>query len=160
MHRHSVAILCLLTVLLLTVAARAEVHMTNTEQGMTGATTVRLVIPSSYTVTIPGSMSIPYGTASTPMTIGVSSMKTGPDQAIRIAVDSARGELRPEDGSASIPYVLLHEGEAFSSALYASAGETQLSLDIAMEDWFEAAAGEYAGTVTFRVSVVSQEVGQ
>lgn len=161
MRKRISTILCLLTVLLLTATTTVgEVFLTNTEHGMTGTTTVRLTIPVSYTVAIPASMSIPYGATSTPMTIGVSSIKIGSHQAVQIAVDSAKGKLLPESGNSTIPYMLLCDGNAFSRALYTAVDETQLSLDIAPEGWFEADAGEYTGTITFYVSLEAQEVAQ
>lgn len=161
MRKHKVVILCLLTVMLLTaVTTVGEVYLTNTEHGMTGMTTVKLVIPASYTVNIPAAMDIPYGATSTPMTIGVSSIKIGSHQAVKIAVDSAKGRLLPESGNTLIPYKLLCDGKEFSRALYTTVDDTQLSLDIALEDWFEADAGEYTGTITFHVSLEDQEVAQ
>jgi len=161
MRKAKFVILCLLAVLLLTtVATEAEVYMTNTEHGMTGTTTVRLVIPSSYTVEIPASLPISYGAESTPMTIGVSSMHIGSNQAVKIAVDSARGKLLQTGGRGAIPYVLLCDGAEFGSKAYTEVGQTQLSFDITLEDWYSADAGEYTGTVTFQVSVVNREVGQ
>lgn len=161
MHKHKVVIICLLTVMLLiTTTAVGEVFLTNTEHGMTGTTTVRLVIPSSYIVEIPATVSIPYGATSTPMTIGVSSMELGSQQSVKISVDSAKGKLLQENGNDAIPYVLTSNSMAFSSVLYPSAGQTQLSIDIALEDWYKADAGEYTGMVTFHVSVENQGVKQ
>lgn len=161
MHKRKVVILCLLILMLLTATTTVgEVFLTNTEHAMTGTTTVRLTIPVSYTVTIPATVSIPYGATSTPMAIGVSSIKIGSHQAVQIAVDSAKGRLLPESGNTLIPYKLLCNGKEFSRALYTTEDETQLSLDIALEDWFEADAGEYTGTITFHVSLEDQEVAQ
>ena len=152
---------CLLSVLLAAVPmAAAENVMTNTEQGMTGTTVVRLVIPAVYTVEIPASLDIAYGAEATPLTIGVSSMNVGSDKAVKIAVDSASGSLLQEGGSGAIPFALRREGEAFAGEVYTGAGQTQLSVDIALVDWFNAAAGEYGGAVTFRVSVEDREVAQ
>lgn len=161
MNKHKMLILCLLAVLLLApFSAMAENQMTNTEHGMTGTTVIQLVIPAGYTVEIPAELPIPYGAASTPMTIGVSSMGLGSEQAVKIAVDSAQGSLFQSGGSGAIPFLLRCEGTEFSSELYTQVGQTQLSVDIAMEDWYQADAGNYAGTVTFRVSVEDQEVTQ
>ena len=81
-------------------------------------------------------------------------------EAVKIAVDSASGSLLQEGGSGAIPFALRREGEAFAGEVYTGAGQTQLSVDIALEDWFNAAAGEYGGAVTFRVSVEDREVAQ
>lgn len=161
MNKRNIVILCLLTVLLLTpFSACAENFMTNAGHGMTGTTVVRLVIPSSFIVEIPAELSIPYGVESTPMTIGVSSVKIGSEQVVKIAVDSARSKLLQNGGKSEIPFVLRVDGEEFSDAQYSKADQTQLSVDIALEDWYNADAGEYAGAVTFRVSVEDQEVTQ
>ena len=161
MRTYKMAVLCLLAVLLLTpFSAKAESYMTNSEHGMTGTTTVRLVIPSAYTVEIPALVSIPYGAASTPMTIGVSSMELGSENSVKIAVNSPRGSMLKSGGDGEIPFILLKNGEAFSSELYSDIGQTQLSVDIAMEAWYQAEAGEYAGAVTFQVSVEEREVTQ
>lgn len=161
MHKHKVVILCLLTVLLLIrTTAVGDVRLTNTEHGMTGTTTVRLVIPSSYVVEIPATVSIPYGATSTPLTIGVSSIELGSRQVVEITADSSSGTLVQESGNDTIPFTLSCNGEAFSSVCYSYPKQTQLSIDIALEDWYSADAGEYSGIVTFRVSVGRQEVAQ
>ena len=158
LKRKVVMLFLLAALLMLPFPTGAEVCITNTEHGMTGTTVVRLVIPSGYIVEIPASLSIPYGAEATPMAVGVSSMELGPQKSVRIAVDSARGLLLQAGGNGEIPYVLQQEGTEFSSWLYNAAGQTQLSVNIALEDWFEAAAGEYTGALTFRVSVEDQEV--
>lgn len=161
MHKLKSFLLCLVSVTLLMIFnTKAEVYMTNTEHGMTGSTTVRLVIPSAYIVEIPASVSIPYGTESTPMSIGVSSMELGSQKAVRIAVDSAKGNLLQNDGIDQIPFVLMHEGTEFSKVLYNEAGQTQLNVDITLNNWYKADAGVYTGIVSFQVSVVAQEVNQ
>jgi len=63
-------------------------------------------------------------------------------------------------GDGEIPFILLKNGETFSSELYSDIGKTQLSVDIAREAWYQAEAGEYAGAVTFQVSVEEREVTQ
>lgn len=159
MRKLKFVVLCLLAVVLLAPSfAGAEVLMNG--QVMTGSTLVRLIIPGTYVVEIPATLNIPYEAESTPLTIGVSSMEMGPEQAVKIAVDSARGNLLRADGNGLIPYVLMLEDEAFGSMLYSQPGQTELSVQIALADWYKAAAGEYAGTVTFRVSMEVQEVEQ
>lgn len=153
-------LLCLLTVMpLVAFVAQAEVYMTNTEHGMTGTTTVRLVIPSAYIVEIPATVSIPYGAESTPMSIGVSNMELG-SKTVKIAVDSSNGNLLQRNGQGKIPFVLMREGDEFSSAHYSTTGQTLLNVAIALNDWYNADAGEYTGTVTFHVSVEDQGVNQ
>lgn len=160
MHKLKNLLLCLLSAtLLMTFNTKAEVYMTNAEYGMTGTTTVRLVIPSSYIVEIPATVSIPYGAESTPVTIGVSSMNLG-TKAVKIAVDSAKGNLLQNEGSDQIPFVLMHEGAEFAHDLFNEAGETQLSVDITLNDWYKADAGVYTGMISFQVSVEDQGVNQ
>lgn len=159
MRKQKIIIVFLLALLLITpFPVRADGYMTNTESNTTASTIVRLVIPSSYVVEIPAALSIPYAAESTPMAIGVSSIALEARQAVKIAVASARGKLLQTGGSAEIPFVLLCEGNEFASKLYASPEQTELNIVIALNDWFKAAAGEYAGTVTFQVSVAEQEV--
>ena len=160
MHKLKNLLLCLLSAtLLMTFNTKAEVYMTNAEYGMTGTTTVRLVIPSAYIVEIPATVSIPYGAESTPMSIGVSSMELG-SKTVKIALNSAQGNLLQRNGQGKIPYVLLHEGVEFNSIHYTSAGQTLLNIAIALRDWYSAEAGEYTSTVTFHVSVEDQGVSQ
>ena len=157
MRKRKIVILCLLTVLLLTTASTVgEVYMTGTDAAMTGSTTVRLVIPSSYTVQIPATVDIPYGVTSTPITIGVSSMQLGSSKAIEIAPASSMGVLRTESSSATIPYVLDLQG----CVRFTDPGTEELHLIIDQYDWYEAAAGEYTGAITFQVSVVDREVAE
>lgn len=156
--RKLITLILLAALLMIPLSTGAEVCLTNTEHGMTGTTVVRLTIPASYMVEIPASMEIPYGAQSTPMHVGVSQMELGQKKAVRIAVENAEGSLLQTDGTGAIPYVLLHEGEAFASELYTAVGQTQLEVAIALEDWFEAAAGEYTGAITFRVAVEDREV--
>ena len=107
MLKRKLVILCLLTVMLLTeVTTVGEGHRASTGMGMTSKTTVKLVIPSNYTVQIPAVLDIPYGALSTPMTIGVGSINVGSGKAVEITVDSAEGVLTNADGSHVIPYIL------------------------------------------------------
>lgn len=163
MDKHKCLILCLLVVLcsiLTTSSAEVIISNSNNVPIMSGNTVVRLVIPSAYTVEIPALVSIPYGAASTPMTIGVSSMELGSENSVKIAVNSPQGSMLKSGGDGEIPFILLKNGEMFSSELYSDIGKTQLSVDIAREAWYQAEAGEYAGAVTFQVSVEEREVTQ
>lgn len=162
MNKRNVLILCLLAVLCCTLMlpTGAEVILDNAGHGMTGTTTVRLVITGTYTVTIPAELPIVYGAESTTMRIEASNVAVGSKQAVEVAVEDAAGELAQTGGPGTIPYKLLCDGEAFTRAVFAQTGAVQVDVAISLEDWFSAAAGEYTDTVTFRVGLTEQEVAQ
>lgn len=159
MSKRKLIILCLLAVLccVLVTSAADEFILSNAANVLEGNTTVKLTIPSYYTVQIPAELPISYGVEATSLTIGVSSMRIGSNKALKIETEAPDGVLLQTGGNGSIPYSFRDGASFFDSAVFTELGEKEISIEIALDDWYSAAAGEYTGTVTFLVSVVNQQ---
>lgn len=159
MSKRKFVILFLLAVLccVLVTSAADEFILSNAANVLEGNTTVKLTIPSYYTVQIPAELPITYGAENTSMALGVSSMFIGSTKALQIAPESAEGALLQTGGSGKIPYTLLQDAAPFEGVTFTELGEKNINVNIALDDWYSAAAGEYTGTVTFLVSVVNQQ---
>ena len=129
-------------------------------------TKIRVTVESSYQLTIPAKTDIFYGQTSTPLN-GILKV-TGnvlPDEAVQVTASA--GALHNDMKNADLPYslVTLKDGQPFVSAIWdeeelrdglnGGAGKTlELSISITKENWNQAAAGTYEGTVTFTAGLL------
>lgn len=119
--------------------------------------TVTTAIEPTYTVSIPANTGIALNATSTPFgAIEVTAAQLNPGKVIKVTV--AAGELKnTEDNAKTIPYKVMTNTGEFTSAEYTAVGQkTDLTLDIELNDWNRAFAGNYSGTVTFTVAYVDK----
>lgn len=111
-------------------------------------------IDPTYTVTIPANTAVSFNAVNTSFgEIKLTAAQLDPGKKVKVAL-SASGTLKnAKDPSKTLPYKILNGDAEFTSATYATAGDsTALTIHIAQEDWNKAHAGDYADTVTFTIS--------
>ena len=116
-------------------------------------------ITPTYVVSIPDNTSVAFNATQTSFgSIEVIKAQIEPDKQIKVSLtaDTADGSfnlVNSADETKAIPYTVNGEDGAFSSGVYTKAGDkTDLTINIAQEDWNAAYAGSYSGTVIFTVS--------
>ena len=115
---------------------------------------IKTSIAPTYTVTIPADVTVEFNAETTTFgQIKVDSAQIEPDKCIKVSLTTG-GELKNTvDDTKVIPYTIKSGENAFTSATYLKAGDsTDLTINIATDDWNKAYAGEYSDTVTFEVS--------
>ena len=120
----------------------------------TATATIKTSVAPKYTVSIPADVTVAFNATTTDFgSIEVTSAQIDPDKCIKVALTSD-GELNNTADSAKvIPYTVTAGGATFTSATYDATGDkTDLTINIAQDDWNKAYAGEYSDTVTFTVS--------
>lgn len=152
MRKTTLCLLVLFGLFFAFAAGAEETFLSNAAQVYTGTTTVSLTIEEKYTVVIPPSLPLVYGTEETPLTLAVSGLDLTPGYAVRIAVESPEGALTQVGGDGRIPYTLTGPDGPFTEKVTRTEGEFPLSVTVGAEDWFAAPAGEYDGLITFSVS--------
>ncbi len=153
MRKHHFSFSCLLVLTLFFYPSSAEeTILSNAEQVYTGTTFVSLTIEEKYTVTIPPSIPITYGTEQTDLTVGVTDLDLTQGYSLRVAVESPEGALQQTDGDGRIPYALKDANGLFGETITRETGEIPLTVNISQRDWFAAPAGNYEGQITFSVS--------
>lgn len=120
-----------------------------------GQTFLSAHVEPYYTVTIPVDKVIPYGATRTEIgSLVLTDALLEWNHGVQV---EAFGHGALYNGTAKLPYVLSREEEPFSKVVFYSVGEAApLTVDIAGEDWNQAAAGTYTDTITFRVSYVEK----
>lgn len=121
-------------------------------------TIIRTEVAQSYTVIIPPEVVIPFEQEETPLTIQVTEMhlQAAQDPAkvnrLKVTVEPRKGTLKNSVNAAlTIPYAI---GTAEGGDLFfGETGKQDMTVRIAQSDWNRAAAGEYADTITFTVTI-------
>jgi|AKZA01.1.fsa_nt_gi hypothetical protein len=124
------------------------------------ATELTTTVESAYTLEIPANNGITYGVEST--AIGEVSV-TGnvlPTDAVTVTATTDAFKNQSQSGVEDVPFTLRDtSGDVFTGATWNGAeinGQTkaiELSVDITPADWQAAAAGTYAGSITFTAAI-------
>lgn len=136
------------------VTAFAATITQDTSDPKTTDTVISTSVKPTYTVTIPADVNVPFNAETTSFgQIKVDSAQIDPDKCIKVSL-TTDGKLKNNvDETKVIPYTVKSGENAFTSATYLKAGDsTDLTINIATDDWNKAYAGEYSDTVTFEVS--------
>ena len=134
-------------------AFAAQINQDTPEPKKTDAV-IKTSIAPTYTVTIPADVTVEFNAETTTFgQIKLDSAQIEPDKCIKVSL-TTDGELNNKvDKAKVIPYTVKSGENSFTSANYLSAGDsTDLTINIATDDWNKAYAGEYTDTVTFEVS--------
>lgn len=121
--------------------------------------TISTMVAPTYTVSIPANITVGFNDESTDFgAIKVTSARIDPDKCIKVSI-ATDGELNnKKDAEKVIPYTVNEKGgNKFTSATYTALGEqTNLTVNIAKDDWNKAYAGEYEDTVTFNIDYIAK----
>ena len=149
----------LVVALFATMAVPALAADTDTK---TTDTNITLSVAPTYTVTIPANTTVTFNATETSFgAIEVTAAQIHPDKWIRVTI-AYDGKLENAvESTKVIPYVIKAGDAEFTSATYLTAGDkTDLTINIAQDDWNKAYAGEYSDTVTFTVSYETIETDE
>ena len=144
-------LLCALLILCLSFCAVALAEGEYNENDSTATTTLTTTIKGpdapTYTVIIPSTLAITPNAASTPLSIQVTAVENV--ESIKIATAESGSMSNGSDGTIDFtvsPYEL-----TFSNFASLPATKT-MTINITSEQWQQAAAGAYTGTMSFTIS--------
>lgn len=141
----------------LSVTAFAETVDQDSESKTSDVTLTTSIAPT-YTVTIPANVDVTFNAESTSFgSIKVDAAQIEPDKCIKVSL-TTDGELNNQiDSTKTIPYTVKAGDNIFTSATYLASGDkTDLTINISVDDWNKAYAGEYKDTVTFEVAYINK----
>lgn len=152
--------LALALALPLSVSALATTVEVNQNDVANGSKDVKAEITTSisptYSVSIPGNLSVDFNTASTAFgTIKLTAAQIDPHYAVQVALDASGTLINGADPTKTIAYAIKAGDAAFEKATYETKGDsTDLTVEITQDAWDAAFAGDYSDTVTFTISYV------
>lgn len=111
-------------------------------------------IEPTYLVTIPDDVDVDFNAVQTDFgSIKLESARLELNKQVTVSITADSELSNLDNADVGIPFTVNSNGEAFTSASYTEAGEqTDLTIDIAQEDWDKAPGGSYTGFVMFTVS--------
>lgn len=120
--------------------------------------TVRYHVDPSYMVTIPMEVTIPFNQLNWNYgKIRIDELLLDESQCIQVKMLSDGKLKNQENQNSVIPYRVLTNQKPFTSQKYIKAGEeTPLTISILQEDWDQAAGGTYTASITFEISIETQ----
>ena len=121
-------------------------------------TVVTAVVGEAYTLTLPPTLNLVYGTESTDLTVTVSALRLASGHVLRVTPKTASGSLSSAAGG-SLVYTLTNGAAAFSAANpleFTTETSAAIKLNITKSAWNAAAAGTYTDTLTFTVGIAAK----
>ena len=117
-------------------------------------TKITTSVAPTYTVTIPADTTVTFNATETSFgSIKVTAAQIHPDKCIKVTLATDGTLENSIDNTKVIPYEVKSGDAEFTSATYLAAGDkTDLTINIAQEDWNKAYAGAYSDIVIFTVS--------
>lgn len=143
---------CLMTGFLFTPVMAKTV----TEPGGEGETTLETSKSASYTVIIPESATIPYGsTVSNIGSIWYTKGNLEPGASVNVSLKTKGDLANTKANNYTIPYKITLNGTEFTNVVYpedAQQIETPLKAEITTQDWEAAKSGDYKARLVFNIS--------
>ena len=120
-------------------------------------TLISTTIGEGYTVIIPATLPVTYGSTSTDLTIEVRDVKLIAGNSIHITPEDYNAKLK-NAANDEINYQLMNGNAEWSESnplAFSTSGSKALELTISTDEWNNAPAGNYSDTVTFTVGIVT-----
>ena len=136
------------------VPAFAEGTTSGTANPTSGKTTITTSIKPTYTVVIPSTTNITFDHADTDLngTLHLSAAQLDPNYKVTISA-TANELVNQADDTKTIQFTLREGGNSFTSTAFTdTTKKVQLSAHIDQKAWNAAPAGNYEGSVTFKIA--------
>lgn len=150
--------LCVLLTLSLVFCAVALAEDTYDENDQTATTTLTTTITDptkpvpTYTIVIPSSLAITPNATQTTLTVQVQEVEN--TESIQVTADATGSMTNGSDGT--IDFTISSNELSFSNFTSLPSSKT-MSINITEEEWNQAPAGDYTGTVNFTISATAAE---